>query len=197
MVSVSIAVNTQVEAGAPSLRLRTAQSAAAGRGTIGGADQRCRPGRTRAERTDFTRKPCQRVYGPLGNYLLGYDLPAAGLRKLLTAATPAGRDLPTQPTPRCSPARTACSTSTPIWVRCTGRKTENEPDELALHTENTQEHFVSFLQWLDADPAGLPEVYRAGLERALERFGVRASMRTPALESALMRLFRSFARSAS
>ena len=72
--------------------------------------------------------------------------------------------------------------------------TEAEPDDLATHTENTQEHFVAFLQWLDADRAGLPAAYRERLQQALARFGVPGLERSPALESALMWLFRSFAR---
>jgi len=53
---------------------------------------------------------------------------------------------------------------------------------------------VSFLQWLDPVPAALPASFRAGLEQALGRFGVPGLARTPALESALMWLFRSFTR---
>ncbi len=192
VVSVSIAVNTQVEAGAPLLRLRTTQSgqlaAAPSAAPTSGVDLA-----GLAERTDFTRKPCQRVYGQLGNYLLGYDLPAAGLRKLLTEQ----RRMAEIAHP-ADPALLACEDGLLDIYADLGAlyrpKTEDEPDELALHTENTQEHFVSFLQWLDPVPAALPAGFRAGLEHALGRFGVTSLMRTPALESALMRLFRSFTR---
>ena len=171
MVSVSIAANAQVEVGAPLLRLRTTQT---GR-CVRPRRQRRRPGidlAGLAERTDFTRKPCERVYGPLGNYLLGYDLRRGGAAQAADRAAPARPRSPLRPTRRCWPARTGCSTSTPSSARSTGPRTEDEPDELALHTENTQEYFVAFLQWLDADRAGLPDGYRDRLERALGRFGV-------------------------
>ena len=66
--------------------------------------------------------------------------------------------------------------------------------EAETGTENTQEYLLSFLQWLDADRARLPESYRRRLQRALERFGVRGLDPGPELESALMWLFRSLSR---
>jgi hypothetical protein len=145
------------------------------------------------EPTDFSVKVCQRVYGPLGHYLLGYDLPAAGLRKLLTEQ----RRMAEIADPD-DEALLACENGLLDIYADLGAlyrpKTEDEPDELALHTENTQAHFVAFLQWLDPVRAALPPGFRAGLEQALGRFGVTGLERTPALESALMRLFRSFTR---
>ena len=189
VVSVAVGVNSQVEAGAPLLRLRagpdaaTAPAASANALDLAGLE----------EHTDFSVKVCKRVYGPLGHYLLGYDLPAAGLRKLLTEQ----RRMAEIAAPS-DPALLACEDGLLDIYADLGAlyrpKTEDEPDELALQTENTQEHFVSFLQWLDPVRAALPAGFRAGLELALSRFGVAGLERTPALESALMRLFRSFTR---
>ncbi|MCK7502623.1 MAG: acetyl-CoA carboxylase biotin carboxyl carrier protein subunit, partial [Comamonadaceae bacterium] len=108
------------------------------------------------QRTDFTRKPCERVYGPLGNYLLGYDLPAAGAAQAADRAAAAWPRSPSPATRRCWPARTACSTSTPTSARCTARRPRPSPTSWRCAPENTQEHFMAFLQWLDADRAGLP-----------------------------------------
>jgi acetyl/propionyl-CoA carboxylase alpha subunit len=192
VVSVAVGVNTQVDAGAPLLRLRTgparpAAAPAAG-GSAGAVDLS-----GLQEPTDFSVEVCRRVYGPLGHYLLGYDLSAAGLRKLLTeqrrmaeVADPADEAL------------MACEDSLLDIYADLGAlyrpKTEDEPDELALRTENTQAHFVAFLQWLDPVRAALPAAFRSALELALARYGVVGLARTPALESASMRLFRSFAR---
>jgi acetyl/propionyl-CoA carboxylase alpha subunit len=125
VVSVSIAVNMQVEVGAPLLRLRVKETgqpaAAAPAATMVATTGVDLAGL--AERTDFTRKPCERVYGPLGNYLLGYDLPAAGLRKLLTEQ----RRMAEIADPHCWPAKTACSTSTPISARSTDRRPRTSP----------------------------------------------------------------------
>ena len=130
---------------------------------------------------------------PLGNYLLGYDLRPAALRKAQTQQ----RRIAEISEP-ADPALLDCEDGLLDIYADLGAlyrpQTETEPDELAVRTENTQEYFVSFLQWLDADRAELPPSYRARLQRALSRFGVSSLERTPALLSALMWLFRSFAR---
>ena len=191
VVSVAVGVNTQVEAGAPLLRLRSGPAGHAAPAAAAGTEAVDLSGLR--EPTDFSVKVCQRVYGPLGHYLLGYDLPAAGLRKLLTEQ----RRMAEIADP-ADAALLACEDSLLDIYADLGAlyrpKTEDEPDEGALRTENTQEHFVAFLQWLDPVRAALPPGFRAGLEQALGRFGVTGLERTPALESALMRLFRSFTR---
>jgi len=188
VVSVAVTANAQVEATAPLVRLRPhpaapAGASAAGRVVLAGLEQP----------VDFTLKPCERVYGPLGDYLLGYDLPAAALRRLLTEqrriaeiAAPGDAALAT-----CEDGLLDIYADLGALYR---PQTEAEPDELVVHTESTQEHFVAFLQWLDADRAGLPADYRIRLQQALGRFGLDSLARTPVLEPALMRLFRSFGR---
>jgi biotin carboxyl carrier protein len=187
VLDVLVTANSQVERGAALLRLRPQVSEAA------------RPSGRRVDLSgferaiDFSRKPCHRVYEPLGDYLLGYDLAPAELRKLLTEqrrlaeiAEPADASL------------LACEDGLLDIFAELGSlyrpQTETEHDDLASNSENTQEYLVSFLQWLDADRAGLPDEYRGRLERALDRFGVRGLGHTPELEAALMWLFRSFSR---
>jgi acetyl/propionyl-CoA carboxylase alpha subunit/acetyl-CoA carboxylase carboxyltransferase component len=189
VVAVAVGANAQVEAGAALVRLRThragqaSTTAATVRVDLAGLEQP----------TDFARKPCQRVYEPLGNYLLGYDLAPAALRKLLTEQ----RRMAEIAEPG-DPSLLACEDGLLDIYADLGAlyrpQTEAEPDELAARAENTQEQFLSFLQWLDADRAGLPAEYRARLQQALARFGVTSLDRSPALEAALMWLFRSFAR---
>jgi acetyl/propionyl-CoA carboxylase alpha subunit/acetyl-CoA carboxylase carboxyltransferase component len=194
VVSVAVGANTQVEPGAPLMRLRVGSAGPTTLAVEAPAPQAAAVDLSGLlEPTDFSVKVCRRVYGPLGHYLLGYDLPDTGLRKLLTEQ----RRMAEIADP-ADAALLACEDELLDIYADLGAlyrpKTEDEPDELALHTENTQEHFVSFLQWLDPVRADLPAGFRAGLELALGRFGVRGLERTPALESALMRLFRSFAR---
>ena len=188
VVAVSIMPNAQIERGDPLVRLRA---------HVGDAVDR-RDGATGVDlsglesRVDPTRKPCDQVYIPLGDYLLGYDLSPPALRKLLTKqrrlAEIAAAD---------DPALLECEDGLLDIYGELGAlyrpQTEAELDESAP-TEHTQEFLLSFLQWLDPDLAGLPEGYRERLERALARYGVDGLERTPALESALMWLFRSFAR---
>jgi acetyl-CoA carboxylase carboxyltransferase component len=188
VVAVSIMPNAQVERGAPLVRLR-----AHNRATAAPEDESRRVDLTGLEvRADPTRKPCDRVYAPLGDYLLGYDLPSSELRKLLTMQ----RRLAEIAAPD-DPALLACEDGLlDIYAELGALyrpQTEAELDESAP-TEHTQEYLLSFLQWLDPDLAGLPDGYRARLERALARYGVDGLERSPELESSLMWLFRSFAR---
>ncbi len=190
VVSVSVTPNAQVEPGAALVRLRP-HAAAVRTAADGDAPHVDLSGLERA--VDFTRKPCERVYGPLGNYLLGYDLPAADLRGLLTRQRRIAEI--------AEPGEAAlidCEDSLlDIYAELGSLyrpQAEADSDELGAPAENNQEHLVSFLQWLDADRAALPEGYRRRLERALARFGVRGLESTRELQSALMWLFRSFAR---
>jgi biotin carboxylase/acetyl-CoA carboxylase carboxyltransferase component/pyruvate/2-oxoglutarate dehydrogenase complex dihydrolipoamide acyltransferase (E2) component len=188
VVAVSIMANAQVERGAPMVRLRAHGAAVSSRP---GGMARVDLSGLRVQ-IDPTRKPCDRVYTPLGDYLLGYDLSPAALRKLLTKQ----RRLAEIADPNDA-ALLACEDGLlDIYAELGALyrpQTEAETDESAP-TEHTQEFLLSFLQWLDADLAGLPDSYRRRLERALGRYGVDGLKRTPALESALMWMFRSFAR---
>ncbi len=187
VLDVLVTANSQVERGAALLRLRPQVSTVAPppgrRVDLSGFERRI----------DFSRKPCDRVYEPLGDYLLGYDLAPAELRRLLTEQ----RRL-AEIADASDPSLLACEDGLlDIYAELGSLyrpQTETEHDDLAPGVENTQEYLVSFLQWLDADRAGLPSEYRARLERALDRFGVRGLDRTPELEAALMWLFRSFSR---
>ncbi|MBT8241648.1 MAG: hypothetical protein KJN63_10510, partial [Acidimicrobiia bacterium] len=188
VVAVSVIPNTQVERGATLVRIRSHHAGVARSDDV---DSRVDLSGL-AIRIDPTRKPCDQVYVPLGNYLMGYDLPPAELRKLLTKQ----RRLAEIAEPD-DPALLSCEDGLlDIYAELGALyrpQTEAELDE-STTTEHTQEFLLSFLQWLDADLAGLPQGYRNRLEQALARYGVDGLERSPALETALMWLFRSFAR---
>jgi len=196
VVELGVTANAQVEAGALLVRVRP-RRAGASAAEASPATHAAAPLRADfsglGQPVDFTRKPCQRVYEPLGDYLLGYDLAGAALARLLTQQ----RRMAELAEP-ADAALLACEDGLLDVYADLGAlyrpQSEPEPDELAVRRENTQEHLNAFLQWLDADRAGLPADYRAALLRVLGRFGVSSLERGPALESALMRLFRSFAR---
>ena len=63
-----------------------------------------------------------------------------------------------------------------------------------MDQNSTQEYLLAFLQWLDADRAGLPERYRRRLERVLARYGVDSLGDRGGLERATFWMFRSFSR---
>ncbi len=69
----------------------------------------------------------------------------------------------------------------------------NRPAGEDLHTElrvhSPKEHFHAFLQSLDVDRGGLPEPFRDRLIRVLAHYGVTDLDRTPQLEEAVFRIF--------
>ncbi len=194
IVSVDISPNVQIERGAPLLRIRPS----------GGSEGRTagRAGRSvdldGLEATiDFTVKPCHRVYGPLGDYLLGFDLSSSALHRLLTQqrrlaeiAEPDDESLLD-----CENGLLDVYSDLAALYR---PSTEADADpvvgDVIESAENTQQFLVAFLQWLDAERAGLSPGYRDRLQDALARYGVTDLDDTPALRTALMRMFRSFAR---
>jgi len=191
VVAIGVAPNAQVDAGTLIVRLRPRGGATVAAQAGSAAVALDLSGLQQA--IDYTRRACERVYGPLGDYLLGYDLSGAPLARLLTQQ----RRMAEIADPG-DPHLFACEDGLLDVFADLGAlyrpQTEPEPDELSVRRENTQESFNAFLQWLDADRAGLSPEYRAALLHALQRFGVDRLERTPALEAAAMRLFRSFAR---
>jgi acetyl/propionyl-CoA carboxylase alpha subunit/acetyl-CoA carboxylase carboxyltransferase component len=189
VLAVAIAPNAQVDRGTPIVRIRPStlvdHRAAPDGGTVDLSGLQ--------HRTDFTRKPCDRVYGPLGQYLLGFDLSPQAMRRLLTEQ----RRLAEIAEP-ADPALVACEDSLLDIYADLGALyrpvTESDPEAPGPDMENTQEYFVAFMQWIDADRAGLPENYRVRLRAALERYGIHDLEHTAELEPTLMRLFRSFYR---
>ena len=187
VTAVVISPNLQIERGAPLIRLRSHHRRLEGGAVAVGLSGYERP-------VDPNRKACDRVYDPLGNYVLGYDLSSDALKRLVVQqrrlaeiAEPANPDL------------LACEDGLLDIVADLGAlyrpQTEGAPgEELSLVRENTQEYLHSFMQWMDADRAALPKAYRERLCRALARFGVSSLEPSPELEAALARLFRSFSR---
>jgi acetyl/propionyl-CoA carboxylase alpha subunit/acetyl-CoA carboxylase carboxyltransferase component len=184
--SVETVKNAQVDAGTPMLRIR------AGAGTTGGS------GGTPVAFTGLTAPPppgtppCERVYGALRGYLLGYDLDPATVREMLTRQ----RRL-AEIAPAADPGLLSCEDSLIDLFTDVGSlyrpRSETEPED-ALAAGSTQEHLLAYLQWLDVDRAGLPTGYRRRLESALRRYGVSGLDRTPELEEAVVWMFRSFRR---
>ena len=132
------------------------------------------------------------MYGALRSYLLGYDLDPDSLQAMLTRQRRLGEIAAPTDTGllRCEDGLLDLFTDVGSLYRPRG---ELEPEE-ALVDGSTQEYLLSFLQWLDADRAGLPDSYRRRLEQALSRYGVRGLERTPELEEAVVWMFRSFRR---
>jgi acetyl/propionyl-CoA carboxylase alpha subunit/acetyl-CoA carboxylase carboxyltransferase component len=217
VISVAVTTNTQVDTGAPLLRIRPPDVGRRGPDDIlterragdRTTDQH-EPGqqtprdRANVHRVDFGGlarpvdllvEPCRRVYQALGNYLLGYDLDPEELAKLCTRQ----RRLAEIATPDDASLLACEDTLLDLFADLTGlfRPRTEDDDETAgqeLPQGSTQEYLLAYLQFLDADRAGLPDTYRRRLERALARYGVTGLERTPELESAVLWMYRSFGR---
>ena len=183
--TVEITANTQVDAGAELLRLRPLAGDVGAKAPEGELDLR---GLTLPETPGGPL--CERVYAALHSYLLGYDLDPAARRGLFTRqrrlgeiAAPSDEGLA-----RCEDGLLDLFADVGSLYR-----PRSEPVELQ-EAGAPPEYLLSYLQWLDADRAGIPEGYRQRLEVALRRYGVPSLERTPALEDAVVWMFRSFSR---
>ena len=187
VTAVEVMPNAQVATGAPMLRIRETEPA--GGETVGAppldlTGMEARP-------TAGT-PPCERVFGSLRHYLLGYDLDPAMVRRLLVEQRRLGEISPPADVGllRCEDGLLDLFAEVSALYR---PRTETEPGD-ALTSASTQEYLLSYLQWLDPDRAGLPDAYRTRLLAALARYGVDGLQRTPELEAAVLWMFRSFSR---
>ena len=180
IAEVFATVNTQVDQGAQLMRVRetdvhtsTASDGSVDFATLQGGNARpAKPG------------------GPLYSYLMGFDLAPPEL----AAAAAEQRRL-------CAPGAAIDAEQ----LSAEQRLLELFADISALHRPqpdpaaggfdtSAHEHVLSYLQWLDADRAGLPDSFRADLLNMLARYDVRTLDVTPELEEAVVWMWRSFRR---
>ncbi len=185
VAAVEVVTNVQVGAGAPLLRIKQAKRDLVVTGEaldLSGLEAK----------TDPHEPLCERVYGKLRSFLLGYDLDPAMLHRLLVEQRRLG-----EVSPPADPGLLSCEDGLlDLYAEVVGLyrpRTETDPDA-ALTESSTQEYLLGFLQWLDADRAGLSEDYRTRLQRFLAHYGVDTLDRTSALHAAVVWMFRSFSR---
>ena len=187
VTAVDVMPNAQVSIGAPLLRIReteapTIESPRATPLDLTGMEARPQPG----------TPPCERVFGSLRHYLLGYDLDPAMVKRLLVEQRRLG-----ELSPPADPGMLRCEDGLLdlfAEVSALYRPRTETPLDDALVSASTQEYLLAYLQWLDADRAGLPDAYRGRLLDALARYGIDGLQRTPELEAAVVWMFRSFSR---
>jgi acetyl/propionyl-CoA carboxylase alpha subunit/acetyl-CoA carboxylase carboxyltransferase component len=180
--AVLAGVNTQVEAGAPLVQLHP-------------SDQ---PGSPAADgpRLDFPVAPPSpgpdgdSGFATLRGYLLGYDLDDAAVREIsrqretaLHAVNPADAGLLHEEQELLE-----------IFADITALA-QRDPDETEdEHSRSPENYLFSYLAFLDPDRSGLPEHFLTQLRDALARYDVMSLRRTPELEHALLRVYRSLSR---
>jgi len=181
--SVPARLNTQVEAGAPLVRLQPPDQ----------GETAASP----AEAVDFERLAGTdggngRVSGRalLRAYLLGFDLDDGYARevsrqeRVRLAALPPGD-------PCVLRSEQDLLEIFADVAALSGRVPEDVDDE---HARSSQEHLLTYLGFLDPERSGVPEHFVTQLRTALARYGVTSLARTPELEQALLRLYRSVGR---
>ncbi|HEX3222246.1 MAG TPA: carboxyl transferase domain-containing protein [Nocardioides sp.] len=187
VTAIDVMPNAQVSTGAPLLRIREVEP-------VGGEASGARPlDLTGMEsRPVAGTPPCERVFGSLRHYLLGYDLDPAMVKRLLVEQRRLGEISPPADPGllRCEDALLDLFAEVSALYR---PRVQTGPDD-ALTSDSTQEFLLAYLQWLDADRAGLPDAYRTRLVTALARYGIDGLQRTPELEAAVVWMFRSFSR---
>ncbi|MGE5133291.1 MAG: carboxyl transferase domain-containing protein [Gemmatimonadota bacterium] len=183
--SVLAKVNTQVEAGAPLLRLQPPEQAA---DPVGGGFP------------DFAAliAPCVQDGSPgardvtamLRAYLLGYDLADEDARELtrLQAARLALTD-PADPGLLAGEQELL-----EIFADIAALSQRVPDDEADSHARSSNEYLLTYLAFLDAERSGTPAHFVSQLRRAVSRYGVTSLRRTPALERALLWIYRSAGR---
>ena len=202
VTSLAVTSNTQVERGAALLRIKAADHHGptqhlqfGAEATSAGTGQGSAPvdlSTLAATNGTPTGKDARWVHSRLGDYLLGYDRDPETFKALLKRQAALATELPADDPDLLEAEGELLDLFADLGALYRPR-TESE----ALDSDgnvNTQEYFLAYLQWLDADQAGLPERYRKRLKRAFARYGVPDLTRTKALESATVWMFRSFER---
>ncbi|WP_168582916.1 carboxyl transferase domain-containing protein [Gephyromycinifex aptenodytis] len=196
ITSIAVLPNSQVERGAPLMRIRANGEFTPAALSAGLEDEPNRLDLTPLVATESPgRCGAAWVYSRLADYLLGYDLDPAGLKCLLARQKELAAQAPADDRNLLAHEDALLDLYADIaglYRPRTEAEFSAEPE--ALGGVNTQEYFIAFLQWLDADRAGLPARYRVRLERALARYDVSGLEHSSQLESAMLWMFRSFSR---
>jgi acetyl/propionyl-CoA carboxylase alpha subunit/acetyl-CoA carboxylase carboxyltransferase component len=176
IADVTVAMNTQVEQAAPLLSIReTASSGTSAAGRM--LDFSALGSGAAHERGD--------PYEVLYSYLLGFELDPVGVEKVKADVRKGPREAEFMP---------AEERLLELFADVSGLF-RSQPDPLDDDFDTSaQEYVLSFLQWLDADRAGLPDPFRVQLLKVLARYGVHDLNWSPALEEAVVWMWRSFQR---
>ncbi|MBW3087032.1 hypothetical protein KEM60_03262 [Austwickia sp. TVS 96-490-7B] len=182
ILSVPVLPHEQVAPGTPLVRIRATPTI-----TPPAADS---PDPT----TPSADGPPRDLFTRMRDHLLGYDQDRLGPAtweddyRQLTTADPTSNELHT-----AEDALLDLFADLGSLYRPRTETRTSDPDDTTAFS-NTQEYFLTYLIWLDADRAGLPLRYRARLERALNRYGIHTTSDPAALDEATFWLHRSFSR---
>ncbi|MGZ4493682.1 MAG: ATP-binding protein [Nocardioides sp.] len=182
-----VITGSQVETGAPLVRLEPVQDEAAD-----GPQETAPAGPALSlpvESADpSARRRADRYRADLTAMLLGYDLLPDGNRASLSGYLATRDELRAAGEDVVADEAELLGVFTDLAELGRNRPADEERrTELRVHS--SREHFHTYLRSLDVDRGGLPEEFRRRLTRVLARYGVPDLERTPELEAAVFRIF--------
>ena len=198
--SVPARLNTQVEAGAPLVRLQPPDQRETAPGTAHPGGRPSAAWRGTAESVDF--EDLARTDGADGRfgghallraYLLGFDLDDGDARDISRQEGARLAALPADDPGLLRREQELLEIFAGV-AALSRRIPDDAEDAEDEHARSSQEHLLTYLAFLDPERSGVPEHFVARLREALARYGVASLARTPELEQALVRLYRSAGR---
>ena len=122
-------------------------------------------------------------------YLLGYDLEDSEAAELGRAEVASLASLPPD-----DPGVREEQELVEIFADIAALSRHVPDDEQDGHARSSHEYLLSYLAFLDTERSGTPDSFARQLRTALARYGVASLTRSPELEQALLRIYRSVGR---
>ncbi len=182
--SVLAQVNTQAEAGAPLVRLRPLDEQEPGPDDVGHVADFA--GLAGAAESPSPRENDR----ALRAYLLGYDIEDDDARELSRRQGARLAVLPPDDAGVLGQEQVLLE----IFADVAGLSRRVPDDAEDAHARSPQEYLHTYLAFLDPERSGTPDHFVRQLRTAVARYGVPSMARTPELEQALLRIYRSVAR---
>ncbi len=184
--SVIAQVNTQVEAGAPVVRLQAPEDEPGVTGPAGVGPGGAEAGLASLATPDGTPSLGE-IDRMLRAYLLGYDLEDTDARDL---SRQRGERLAALP-PEDPGVLASEQQLLEIFADVAALYRRVPEDAQDTHARSSQEYLLTYLAFLDPERSGTPDHFAKQLRTALARYGISSLARTPELEQALLRIYRS------
>ncbi|MBJ8348037.1 biotin carboxylase N-terminal domain-containing protein, partial [Antrihabitans sp. YC2-6] len=181
---VLAAVNSQIDAGAPLLRVDPVDDGAPT--TLAPRVEFAKPAST--HNADALTEAKTRL-DALRAVITGFDVGGARARELFAEYGTLRNSLPVTQTGMVQAELDLLTTFADICELSRNRPSTFEEEDAHEQAHSPREHFHAYLLSLDVDVQGLPESFRDRLSRALSHYDVIDLERGPLLEEAVYRLF--------
>ncbi|TCP50762.1 acetyl/propionyl-CoA carboxylase alpha subunit [Tamaricihabitans halophyticus] len=180
-----VSVGSQVETGAPLMRLEPVADDDGADEDAGVTDTVHIDLPAMSSIVDTTRQVEQGLH-QLRGALLGFDIDQPERNRILADYLAARSELDGRPVEGELDLLTVFADLAELSRNKPAGELDNEP---ASPVHSPREYFHSYLQSLDADRAGLPDVFQTKLRQMLRHYEVAGLDRTPELEAAVFRIF--------